>query len=431
MEKTFIEIRGDSSHMCVINGDWSNRADGIATGRARSCLAHSYGRLEFVRHFFAGCFQARYAAIPKTLSWAFFIGVVVAPAILSCESYAQDTKVVRIGAGPTGATDFPFGGLIANAISNPPGTRDCDRGGNCGVPGLIAVAQTTVDPVENLKAISRGDMELALSQADVAAWAYRGTAAFQGQEPLDNLRILARLYPENVHLVVRKDSPIKSVMNLKGKTVAMGAKSSGTEATAKLILSAYGVKWNSVRMRSLALTEVTEALANKTIDAFFMVSGAPVLSLEDLSARVPISLVPIDGPTAQKLAQIFPFYTRGTIPAGTYGDHPDIATVDVGSVLVTSDTMNPELGYGIVRAIWHERNVSLFRAGHPRGKLMDSSLAARDIGVPVLVGADRYYIENELMDPPSMMPEPPPVKESRLRSQSRALPMPSNIDSPS
>jgi len=354
------------------------------------------------------------------LKWVLFVGLVATPSILSVESYAQDTKVVRIGAGPTGATDFPFGGLIANAISNPPGTRDCDRGGNCGVPGLIAVAQTTIDPVENLKAISRGDMEIALSQADVAAWAYRGTAAFQGQAPLENLRILARLYPENVHLVVRKDSSIKSIVDLKGKTVGMGAKNSGTEATAKLILSAYGVKWNSVRMRSLALTEVTEALTSEAIDAFFMVSGAPVLSLEDLSARVPISFVPIDGPTAQKLAQIFPFYTRGIIPAGTYGDHSDIATVDVGSVLVASDTMSSELGYGIVQAIWHERNVSLFRAGHPRGKLMDSSLAARDIGVPILVGADRYYIEEELMDAPSAVPESRPVKESLFRSPSKS-----------
>lgn len=412
--------------MYVINDDYLVRVCGIAMNGAIPNLAHSDGRSEFVRRLFADCFHAS-ATISKTLGWALFIGVVIAPIFVSAQSNAQSTKVVRIGAGPTGATDFPFGGLIANAISNPPGTRDCDRGGNCGVPGLIAVAQTTVDPVENLKAISRGDMEIALSQADVAAWAYRGTAAFQGQRPLENLRILARLYPENVHLVVRKNSPIKSIMDLRGKTVAMGAENSGTEATARLLLSAYGVKWNTVRMRSLALTDVTEALANEAVDAFFMVSGAPVLSLEDLAARVPISLVPIDGPTAQKLTHIFPFYTLGTIPADTYGDHPDIATVDVGSVLVARDTMDPELAYGIVRAIWHERNVSLFRAGHPRGKLMDTALAARDIGVPVLAGADRYYIENELMDPPSVTPEPPPVKESRIIPS----PSPPRVDGPS
>ncbi len=375
-----------------------------------------------MRRFFSVCFHLRRAASLKTLSQTAILGLFLVFVLPTTLAFAQNTKVVRIGAGPTGATDFPFGGLVANAISNPPGTRDCDRGGNCGVPGLIAVAQTTLDPVENLRAISRGDMEMGLSQADVTAWAYRGTAAFQGQPPLENLRVLARLYPENIHLVTRKDSSITSVNDLRGKVVAMGAKDSGTEATAKLVLSAYGVKWNTVRMRSLALTEVTEALAEERIDAFFMVSGAPVLSIEDLAARVPISLVPLNGPIAEKLAQIFPYYTLGSIPAGTYGDHPTIETLDVGSVLVARDTMDSELAYGIVRAIWHERNVSLFRAGHPRGKLMDDSLAARDIGVPVLRGADRYYIERELMDPPSQIPKPIPVKESILRPPFKVIP---------
>lgn len=362
-----------------------------------------------MRRYIAGWCQIPRAVFSK-LSLGLFIAAILVPVGFGFTVYAQDMRVIRIGAGPTGATDFPFGGLIANAISNPPGSRDCDKGGNCGVPGLIAVAQTTIDAVENLKSISRGDMEIALSQADVTAWAYRGIAAFQNDPPLDNLRVLARLYPENVHLVVREGSPIKSVMDLKGRTVAMGAKDSGTEATAKLILSAYGVKWTSVRMRSLSFAAVTEALASGTIDAFFMVSGAPVLSLEDLATRVPISLVPINGPTAEKLTHIFPYYTLGTIPAGTYGNHAAVETVDVGSVLVAREGMNPELAYGIARAIWHQRNVSLFQGGHPRGKLMDKALAARDIGVPILAGAERYYIENQLMDPPSISPSALPVK---------------------
>ncbi|HCX14407.1 MAG TPA: immunogenic protein [Rhodospirillaceae bacterium] len=357
------------------------------------------------------CFQINCAV---SIKLNFVVFILAALFLISPGSSldAQDMRVIRIGAGPTGATDFPFGGLIANAISNPPGSRECEKGGNCGVPGLIAVAQTTIDAVENLKAISRGDMEMALSQADVTAWAYRGTAAFQNQPPLDNLRVLARLYPESVHLVVREGSPIKSVLDLRGRTVSMGVRDSGTSATARLILSAYGVKWNSVRMKSYGFAQSTEALANESIDAFFMVSGAPVLALEDFATRVSISLVPINGPTAEKLTQIFPYYTLGTIPSGTYGNHSVIQTVDVGSVLVARDDMNSDLAYGIVRAIWHERNVSLFRGGHPRGKLMDKSLAARDIGVPVLAGADRYYIENKLMDPPLASPNSYPVKGS-------------------
>ena len=315
-----------------------------------------------------------------------------------------ETKVIRIGAGPTGATDFPFGGLIANAISNPPGSRECDRGGNCGVPGLIAVAQTTAGAAENLRAVSRGDMEMALSQADVAYWAYLGTGAFADEAPMNNLRILARLYPENIHIVARKDSPIKSVTDLKGKRVAIGLENSATAATAKLILSAYGVKWNTVKFKYVDFALVSAGFAKNDFDAFFVVSGAPVLALEDLANRTPIKLIPIDGPVADKLAQVFPFYSRGMIPPGTYGLADPVPTLDVGSVLVSRNTMTPELAHGIVRAIWHERNVGLFQAGHPRGKFMDKALAARNLGVPITDGADRYYILSGALDPAAVPP---------------------------
>lgn len=339
----------------------------------------------------------------------------------------DETKVIRlrIGSGPTGATDFPFGGLIANAISNAPGSRECERGGNCGVPGLIAVAQTTANAADNLRAVARGDLDIALSQADVTAWAYRGAAAFGNEPPMDNLRVIARLYPENVHLIVRTDSPIKTVMDLKGKRVAMGSETSATAATAKLILSAFGVKWDSVQIKYVEFAATADALAKDTIDAAFMVSGAPVLALEDLASRTPIRLVPISGPAADKLAQVFPFYTRGVIPGGTYGaTQTPVETIDVGSVLVGRSGMDPELAYGIVRALWHERNAQRFKAGHPRGQFMDKNLAAQDIGVPILRGADRYYVQNGLMDPGAAnMPQTPALPKAPTKAALEPAPI--------
>ena len=317
---------------------------------------------------------------------------------------AQEMKVMRIAAGPIGGTDFPFAGLIANAISNPPGSRECERGGSCGVPGLIAVAQTTIDGAENLRAVSRGDLELALSLADTMSWAFRGVGAYQGQEPLPNLRMIARLYPANVHLVVKKGSPIKSVADLKGKKVAMGGEASATAATAKLILSAYGVRWDSLQMRYYDFAAVTGALEKNDVDAFFMISGAPVLALEDLASRTPVTFVPIDGPIAEKLPKIFPYYSQGVIPAKTYGDNPAVPTLDVSSVLVGRDTLGTDLAYGIARAVWHERNRPLFQKGHPRGQFMDRLQAARDMGVPIQRGADRFYVEGGLMEPRPALP---------------------------
>lgn len=358
------------------------------------------------------------AVTRATLVLVALTGLALAPS-----TWAQDTKVIRIGAGPTGVTDFPFGGLVANAISNPPGSRDCDRGGSCGVPGLIAVAQTTADVVENLRAVSRGDLELGLAPADVTFWAAQATGAFAEQEPLSNLRVLARLYPENVHLITRADSPIKAVTDLKGKKVAMGPEGSGTAATAKIILSAYGVKWApgskaGVKMQNMDFSGLADAFAKGTVDAAFIVSGAPTLAVEDIAARIPIKVVPISGPPAEKLAQVFPFYSAGVIPSGTYAGQSAVETLDVSAVLVSRDTMDPDLAYGLVRAVWHERNRALFQAGHPRGKLMDKSLAARNIGIPIQTGADRYYVENGLMDTAAIVP--PPAKTPAAPAKPKA-----------
>ena len=106
---------------------------------------------------------------------------------------AQDVRFFRIGTGATSGTYFSIGGLIANVISNPPGSRACDRGGSCGVPGLIAVAQSTQGSVENVKAIIDGQLESALAQADVAYWAYHGTGMFREQGPSRGLRAIAHL----------------------------------------------------------------------------------------------------------------------------------------------------------------------------------------------------------------------------------------------
>jgi TRAP transporter TAXI family solute receptor len=318
---------------------------------------------------------------------------------------AQDVKTIRIGSGPTGGTDFLFAGLVANAISNPPGTRECERGGNCGVPGLIAVAQTTQGATENLRAVARGDLDLGLTQADVASWTFAGTGAYAGESPLTNVRVIARLYPSTIHLVVRANAQIQSVTDLRGKKVGIGPEGSAAAATAKHLLSVFGVRWNQVQFRPLSFTAITDALATDAIDALFMIGGAPVLQLADLARRTPIRVVPLSGPIATKIAQVLPYYSLGVIPEGTYGTHPATPTLEVGTVLVARDTMDDELAFGIARAIWHERNEALFQNGHPSGKLMNKLGAALGVAVPLHPGAVRYYLAAGVPIPAENMPQ--------------------------
>jgi TRAP transporter TAXI family solute receptor len=326
-------------------------------------------------------------------------------ALAAGRALAQEaTKVIRIGSGPTGGTDFLFGGLVGNAISNPPGSRECEKGGNCGVPGLIAVAQTTAGAVANLQGVARGDFEMGLSQADVATWAYAGTGPFAGKEPLSHLRVIARLFPATIHLVTRADSKIKDIAGLKGKRVGIGAEGSATAATAKLVLSAFDVHWNTVRLKYLDFTAISEALAAGEIDAMFMIGGVPILALQDLARRVPIRILPIDGPVAEKIASVLPFYSLGVVPAGTYGSTADVPSLDVGAVLVARDSMDDGLAFGIAQAIWHERNQALFQNGHPSGKLMDRAQAALGSGMPLHQGAARFYYSQGIMTAPDAQP---------------------------
>ena len=153
----------------------------------------------------------------------------------------QDITFFRIGTGGTVGTYFPIGGLIANAISNPPGSRACADGGSCGVPGLVATAVASNGSVANVAGIATGSMQSGFVQSDVAYWALNGTGIYEGRPKVDVLRAIANLYPESFHLVVRKGAGIKSIRDLKGKRMSLDEPGSGTLVDARLILAAYGM----------------------------------------------------------------------------------------------------------------------------------------------------------------------------------------------
>ena len=140
---------------------------------------------------------------------------------------------------------YPIGGLIANAISNPPGSRACNEGGSCGVPGLIATAVASNGSVANINGISSGQMESGFTQSDVAFWAYTGTGVYEGKPKVADLRLIANLYPETIHVVARKDAGIKSVADLKGKRVLLN------ETGFTFVSKNVEIEWHCIRMNTL------------------------------------------------------------------------------------------------------------------------------------------------------------------------------------
>ena len=134
----------------------------------------------------------------------FLLVAGLAAAAAAGTAVAQDIKFFRIGTGGTAGTYYPIGGLIANAISNPPGSRACNDGGSCGAPGVVATAVASNGSVANINGIQSGSLESGFTQSDVAYWAYTGTGVYEGKPKVADLRLIGNLYPETIHLVARK-----------------------------------------------------------------------------------------------------------------------------------------------------------------------------------------------------------------------------------
>jgi len=312
---------------------------------------------------------------------------------------AQDIHFFRIGTGSTAGTYFPIGGIIASAISKPPGSRDCTAGGSCGVPGLIAVAQSTEGSVANVTGIGNGTLESGLSQADISFWAYTGEANFKKTGAIANLRAIANLFPEAVHLVVRRESDIESVADLRGKRVSLDREGSGTRVDALLILKAYGLKLKELTAVTESAGPAADLLRDGKLDAFFMVVGTPATAVAELADDSLIRLIPINGPKADKLRADYPFFAADRIAAGIYQNVPTTETLSVGAQWLVSADVSEDLVYGVTRALWAPSTRGLLDNGHPKGRLITLETALDGLAVPLHPGAQRYYEEAGLLKP--------------------------------
>jgi TRAP transporter TAXI family solute receptor len=310
---------------------------------------------------------------------------------------AQDITFFRIGTGGTAGTYFPIGGLIANAISNPPGSRACADGGSCGVQGLVASAVASNGSVANVNAIASGSMQSAFIQSDVAYWGFTGTGIYEGRPKVDSLRAIANLYPESFQLVARKGAGIKTIMDLKGKRVSLDEPGSGTLVDARLIFAAYGLTEKDVKAEYLKPQQAADKLKEGALDAFFNVSGWPQGAISELAATTGIDLVPIDGPEAEKLVKQYGFFGTDEIPDSAYKNVAGVKTVSVNAIWVTSSKLPDALIYAITAALWNPSTRKLLDSGHAKGKAIKLDTALDGLGIPLHPGAEKFYKEKGLI----------------------------------
>lgn len=311
------------------------------------------------------------------------VAALVAGTALGGTAAAQQ-KFFRIGTGGTAGTYYPVGGILANAISQP--------------PNLVLTAVASNGSVANVNSILGGSLESGFSQADVAYWAFTGTGIWQGKPKAADLRAIANLYPESIHLVARKGAGIKTVADLKGKRVSLDEPGSGTLVDARIILAGWGLKDSDVKAEYLKPNQAGDKMKDGAMDAFFFVGGFPAGAIAELaSTGAGIELVPIDGANAAKILAQYKFFAPDAIPANTYKGVGAVKTISVGAQWVTSAKVPADVVYQVVKGMWSDKARGALDAGHAKGKLIRKETALSGIGIPLHPGAAKFYKEVGLL----------------------------------
>ncbi len=292
---------------------------------------------------------------------------------------AAERQFVAIATGGTGGTYYPLGGALAQMLSN-------------NVEGLIVTAQSGNASIANCNLISRGQIETAFSQANTTYWSYSATGILKDEQPITNLRGIASLYPETIHIVATKASGINTIEDLKGKRVGVGAPNSGTAADAEIILNAHGLTFDDIKADYLSFNEVAQRLIDGQIDAGFTTAGFPTSSIINIATKRDIVLIPMSAEKIKELVEAIPYYGATVIPGGLYtGVDEDVPALATPALWICDAKLSPTLVYKMTKALWEHRDV--LEKVHSQGKNITLETALDGIGIPLHPGAELYYKE--------------------------------------
>lgn len=284
---------------------------------------------------------------------------------------------MTMGTGSTSGTYYGYGGVLGQYIKNE--------------AGIDVVVVSTDGSKANIQGIDAGDYQLGTVQSDVMAYAWEGSRSFESDGKVDSFRVVAGLYAEAVQLITM-DPSIKTVADLKGKSVSIGAPGSGVYFNAVDVLTAAGLTENDIKAQYQSFADSTDALKDGKIDAAFIVAGAPTPAITELCTTNSAYLVPIDGAVADSLIASCPFYTTYAIPAGTYpGQTEDVTTVTVKATLIVSADAAEADVYKLTAAIFD--NVDAITKENGKGAELSIENATSGMTAPFHAGAAKYFAE--------------------------------------
>jgi TRAP transporter solute receptor, TAXI family len=290
---------------------------------------------------------------------------------------AKAEEFINVLTGGTSGVYYPLGVALSKIYGD-------------NIEGARTQVQATKASVENLNLLQAGRGEIGFSLGDSVQMAWEGNqeAGFPGK--LDKLRGIAAIYPNYIQIVASQESGIKTLADLKGKSLSVGAPKSGTELNARAILEAAGMSYGDLgKTEYLPFAESVELIKNRQLDATLQSAGVGVASIRDLATSLPINVVAVPKETVDKIGAP---YIAATIPAGTYeGQAEDVPTAAVGNFLITHEGVSEETAYQMTKLLFD--NLPALAAAHAAAKAIDVQKALEGMPVPLHRGAERYYKE--------------------------------------
>lgn len=301
----------------------------------------------------------------------------VTAVILSFAAAASAATFINIGTGSTGGTYYPVGAAMAKVW-------------NSSIPGMKANAQSTGGTAQNLALLAKGDAEVGFADG-LYYFAYEGKGQFDGK-PMKNIRGLVPLYAEPIHFLVAKGSGIKSLKDLKGKRVSVGAVGSGTEVTVRTLLKVNGIDPDKdIKAENLGLSDTATAFADKNIDAGLTVGALGIAGVVEITTIGTAELIDFEPDAIKNLCKELPYYLPFDIPANTYkGQTKPVKAMASWNILVVKDDLDKDLAYNMTKALF-EKKKDILNVSTRLASMAPANL--KYIQVPLHPGAEKYYKE--------------------------------------
>ncbi len=309
----------------------------------------------------------------------------------------SEPLLFKIATGSHSGTYFSIGNGLATIISHPPQAIRCLASERCGPEGLIAVAQTSDGSARNIQAVYDGKVASALVQADVLEAAATGVPPFERLAGDNVFRVIARLYPEIVHLVALNTDEVEDVSDLAGKRVSIGQSGSGSQTIASLLLEAAELPAPPAEIKFLNLSQSIQEMQAGDLDAFFFVGGPPIDLIAEVVGNGTAKLIPLRedqfGPLNMSAFRFEP------LPNAVYAQLDGIGTIQVDAIWIAHASVSHERVYEITKALWHEDNREILDSSHPQGTNIRLENAVHNLPVALHPGAEQYYGELGLLTP--------------------------------